>query len=150
MAGPENAHKPTQDLEYEAGLYENRIVMAKSMPAQFASMLDGVAGEESIPWTRWVEGDERLFAALLRRIVIEMTAGTATTIDWAIGVKASAAGVEIVASGAGAGLPVDVSLNLKEWVSEETSAKNGLLFVSLTPHGGGGDFTVRVFAEPKR
>jgi hypothetical protein len=145
-----NAHKPTQDLEYDDYLYSNKIVVAKSLSAQFQSLSDGVAKEESIPWTRWVDGDERLFAALLRRIVIEKDSGTATTLDWAIGVKSGATGVEIVASGSGVGMPVDTDLSLKEWVSEETTDKNGLLFVKLTPHGGGGNFTVRVFAEPKK
>lgn len=150
MAGPENAHKPTQDLEYDDALYSNRIVMAKSDASQFQSLSDGVAKEESIPWKRWVEGSELLFAALLRRIVIEKDSGTATTLDWAIGVKAGATGVEIVAFANGDSMPVDTNLSLKEWVSEETSSKNGLLFVKLTPHGGGGSFTVRVFADPKK
>jgi len=146
----ENAHKPTMDLEYDDALYSNRIVMAKSGSAQFQSLSDGVPKEESIPWERWVTGDERLFAALLRRIVIEKQSGTATTLDWAIGVKSGATGVEIVASASGVAMPVDTGLNLKEWVSEETTAKNGLLFVTLTPHGGGGNFIVRVYADPKK
>lgn len=149
MVHDPNAHKPTHDLFYDALMTHNKLVMAISGSGQFQGMTLGVEKEESVQWSFWEQ--ELLYAAVLIRLSILKTAGTATNVNWEIRQSQGGTGTDVVAEGGPDSLDHDEFFtNLIPWISTEVGNLDGLIFVAITPTNGTLDATIRIVAEPRR
>lgn len=148
MVHDPNAHKPTMDLIRLAALSHNKLVLALSLAGQFQGMTLGVEKEEAVQWSFWEQ--EKLWAAMLLRLSILKTAGTATNVNWEIRQKQGGTGVDVVASGGPDALDHDEFFTNKiPWISSEVGNLDGLIFIAITPTNGTLDASVRLVAEPR-
>ncbi len=135
-----------------------RLIVARGENGEFgtpSSLLPaGTFTESALSWDR---GGPLIFAALLKRIRVIRTGGTAGNFDIEIRLKAGGTGMDLVWSAAAVAAPYDHSFvdasNREgvEFLSEEAAIGNrGKISIAIKPNGATASYDVRLYARPLR
>jgi hypothetical protein len=137
-----------QELQRQFARDALRVIYAETTD-ELDNISSGTWKEAQLPWTR---GGADTVAALLKRLYIVKTSGTATTFDVEIRTEQGGTGVSVVYSATGQTPPHDqVWATPVDYLSTEAAlADRSKVVIAIKANGGDGSFSVRLYGRPLR
>jgi hypothetical protein len=150
--------KPTSDLQDDFYYRIRKLAIALGDPVDdFAGISSASFTEALLEYENHVDpdiaqgGEGKLKAGRLLRVMVEQTAGDATSFDVEIRTKPGGTGIDVIYDASGAITKHDVVL-VKEspFVSEGADEDDeGFIWLAIKPNGGSsGTYKAKLFVEP--
>ena len=150
--------KPTQDLQDDFFYRIRKLAIALGNPVDdFAAIATASFTEALLEYENHVDpdiaqgGEGKLKAGRLLRIMVEQTAGDATSFDVEVRSAEGGTGIDVIYDATGAIGKHDVVLTMPApFISDEPDEdKEGFIWLAIKPIGGAnGTYKAKLFVEP--
>lgn len=150
--------KPTADLQDDFFYRARKLAIALGDPVDdFAAISSGSFSEALLEYENHTDpdiakgGEGKLKAGRLLRVMVEKTAGDATSFDVEVRSKEGGTGIDVVYDASGAIGKHDVVLTMPApFISDEPDVdKEGFIWLAIKPIGGAnGTYKAKLFVEP--